>query len=235
MEIINIGNRIVNNYLVSTEQGYIAIDTGYSGNFSRYAKALAKRKILLADISYIFITHVHDDHVGFLAELIEATGAILIMHHESPERLLKGYNNDKGGCSSRLARLFVDSMVFAGIGKHEFPVVESLPATLLWDGKRQFFREAGIAIDILPLPGHTSDQIGLLTTDGKLFCGDAAMNGFPSLNRNIIWIEELGDYIRSWDTMIASDARMIYPSHGNPFSTSDLVRFRSSLNKLQLR
>lgn len=235
MEVINIGNRIVNNYLISTEQGYIAIDTGYSGNFSRYAKSLTERNISFADISYILITHVHDDHVGFLAELIEATDAILIMHHESPGRLLKGRNNDKGGCSSLLARLFVDSMMFAGIGKHEFPVLERFPETLLWDGKRQFFREAGIAIDILPLPGHTSDQIGLLTADGDLFCGDAAMNGFPSLKRSIIWIEELCDYVHSWDVMIASDARMIYPSHGTPFSASDLIRFRNNLNKLQLR
>lgn len=32
MEIINIGNRIINNYLVKTKQGYIVVDTGYSKN-----------------------------------------------------------------------------------------------------------------------------------------------------------------------------------------------------------
>ena len=40
MTILNLGNRVVNNYLVSSEIGYILIDTGYAGGFPRFMKRL---------------------------------------------------------------------------------------------------------------------------------------------------------------------------------------------------
>lgn len=64
----------------------------------------------------------------------------------------------------------------------------------IWDGTNQPLMEQDIPLKILELHGHTLDSIGLLSEDGELFRGDAAMNGFPSVNRNIIWIENLEDY-----------------------------------------
>jgi len=91
--------------------------------------------------------------------------------------------------------------------------------------------EQGIPLKILALPGHTSDSIGLLTEDGELFCGDAAMNGFPSVKRKIIWIENPDDYRNSWDKMIETGAGRIYPSHGRPFPSADLEKYRPYLQK----
>ena len=45
MTIINHGTRVVNNYLVSTEIGYILIDTGYAGGFPHFMKQLRKHGI----------------------------------------------------------------------------------------------------------------------------------------------------------------------------------------------
>ncbi len=234
MEIINIGNRVVNNYIISTDKGYIVVDTGYAGSYSRFLKGLKEHHISLPEICYIFLTHAHDDHAGFLNELIRDTKAKVIMHKESPARLLQGHNSYEGGCSNRLALFFVEIMGVLGNKRHEFPVVNIPENTFLFDGNPQFLREEGIGIDIIALPGHTADQIGLLTGDGILLCGDAAMNGFPGINRNIIWIESLPDYKKSWDRMIKSKAEYIYPSHGKPFPKKDLSRFRSKLEKIRL-
>jgi glyoxylase-like metal-dependent hydrolase (beta-lactamase superfamily II) len=46
----------------------------------------------------------------------------------------------------------------------------------------------GIELEIISLPEHTSDSIELSTDDGILFCGDASLNGFPRIKRNIIGI-----------------------------------------------
>ena len=70
--------------------------------------------------------------------------------------------------------------------------------------------------------------------DGVLFCGDAAMNGFPSIKRTIIWIENLDKYKKSWDKMIELNPKMVYPSHGKPFPTSDLIRYKSQLDAIKL-
>ncbi len=235
MKIFNIESRIVNNYIIETAKGYIVIDTGYAGNYAKFSKKLQKRHINKEDIRYIFITHVHDDHVGFLNELKSDADATLIMHAESPGRLLLGQNKFVGGCPNLLAKIFVESMRLVGKGKHEFPVVEinETDNIVLWNGQNQFFKQQGIGLEIIPLPGHTGDSIGLLTDDGILFCGDACMNGFPSVKRNIIWIENVEDYRQSWDTMIQSPAEVIYPSHGAPFPKQDLIRYRKYLDKIR--
>ena len=45
--ILNLGNRAVNNYLVSFDEGYILIDTGYEGGCS---SALAHFFCLILDL-----------------------------------------------------------------------------------------------------------------------------------------------------------------------------------------
>jgi len=232
MEIINVGDFTVNNYIIKTSKGYIVVDTGYAGNFNRFCKKLKEHRISFEEIKFIFITHAHDDHVGFLNELIRNTDAKLIMHCESPERLLVGHNNYDGGYPNLLAKSFFGLMSLLGKGKHEFPVVKVDNNTLLWNGENQFFKEMGIELEIISLPGHTSDLIGLLTNDGILLCGDASMNGFPSIKRNIIWIENLEDYKKSWNRMIESSAREIYPSHGAAFPKKDLIIYHDYLKKM---
>ncbi|WP_228354416.1 MBL fold metallo-hydrolase [Variimorphobacter saccharofermentans] len=233
--MINIGNRIANNYLLLTPKGWLAIDTGYPGGFRRFVNGLAAHSIDISDINYIFLTHAHDDHAGFLGELMNATDAQLIVHTHFVERLLSGHNQRIGGCSGVLAKVFVESMRLVGKGKHEFPAIDVSKQATIWDGTTQPLMEQDIPLKILALPGHTSDSIGLLSEDGELFCGDAAMNGFPSVNRNIIWIENLDDYCNSWDIMIKAKARVIYPSHGKPFSSADLDKYRPYLQKIVLR
>ncbi len=235
MEMINIGNMMINNYLLKIPDGYMAIDTGYEGNFDRFCKGLKMKNIELEKIRYIFLTHAHDDHAGFLGKLLQATDASAIVHKDSPQRLALGHNLPIGGCPTALAKAFFLCMRIAGKGKHEFPGVDVSDRAIVWDGHAQPLRERSIPLDILALPGHTADSIGLLSDSGDLFCGDAAMNGFPSLKRNTIWVENLDDYARSWDSMIRSHAKTVYPSHGRPFPVSDLIKFRKFLNGIRLR
>jgi glyoxylase-like metal-dependent hydrolase (beta-lactamase superfamily II) len=118
-------------------------------------------------------------------------------------------------------------MGFFGKGEYKFPPIEKC------------FEERCIAIDehnrndiesilrgrIIETPGHTPYSISLLMNDGSLFCGDAAMNGFPSIHRTTIWIGDLQMYFGSWKVIIAANPTRILPGHGNPFPVSDLSRF----------
>jgi len=234
MDMINIGNFMLNNYLLKISNGYIAIDTGYPGNFDRFCKGLKVKNIELQEIRYILLTHAHDDHAGFLGELLQATDASVIIQKNSPERLALGHNPSVGRCPTVVAKAFFSCMRIAGKGKHQFPVVDVSGRAIVWDGNGQPLRERGIPLDILALPGHTADSIGLLA-DGDLFCGDAAMNGFPSIKRITILIENLKDYAGSWDSMIRSNAKTIYPSHGRSFPVSDLIRFRKFVDGISFR
>jgi glyoxylase-like metal-dependent hydrolase (beta-lactamase superfamily II) len=234
LKIINIGNLIMNQYLLQTTDGYIAIDTGYAGGFERYRSALQKNGIDLRSIRYLFLTHVHDDHAGFLNELLSASGATLIVDKEAPERLLVGHNIWDGSYSGRLAKGFSYALSLFGKGKHLFPPFQIPSDAIVWDRLSQPLREVGVSADILYLPGHTADSIGILTDDRQLFCGDAAMNGIPSIHRNIIWIENMNDYKHSWDVMIASKADRILPSHGHAFPAMDLRKYHAGLDSIRL-
>ena len=75
----------------------------------------------------------------------------------------------------------------------------------------------------------------VLQNAGILFCGDAAMNNFPSIHRVIIWIENLVQFKESWKTILNAAPKTIYPSHGKPFPTTDLKKFIFGLDKIKLR
>lgn len=111
MKIINLGNRVSNNYIFHTKEGYMLIDTGYENNFSSFCKKLKKHNIGFKEISYIFITHAHDDHVGFLRQLLNLhPHAKVILHPKAIIGLQRGQNSFCGGCSNRLALLFCKAL-----------------------------------------------------------------------------------------------------------------------------
>jgi len=232
--VINIGSRISNIYLVEMQEGYLLIDTGYREQFEKFGKALKKKGIALEDIKYVFITHVHGDHVGFLNQLLEKTDARVILHPESVERLKAGQNSFKGGCSSRLAWFFCQFMKLFGKGDHLFPPVDAPDRYIPVTGETREEIEKMLYAKVVALPGHTKDSIGLLFDNELLFCGDAAMNGILSLNRVIIWIEDLEEYKASWNKMMSLDFRKVYPSHGRPFMKEDLEKYAERLDRIRL-
>ena len=115
MKIYNLKNRIANNYLISLDGGgYVLVDTGYVEGYGNFQQRLGETGVSPNDIRYVFLTHAHDDHAGFLNEVLAITDARVILHPMAIERLLKGQNPFIGGCSSRLAWLFCQILKLFG-------------------------------------------------------------------------------------------------------------------------
>ena len=189
MKILNLGNRVVNQYLVELNDGFLLIDTGYSNGYKRFIKNLSKHRIQKEQIKYVFITHAHDDHIGFLAELLNNFPHItLITNLLSKNRFSEGHNRFVGGCTTLRAYLFCKFMRLMGKGEHTFPIVNLQSHKTIDCENIDNLRTYGINAEIVFLQGHTDDQMGLLFDDGTLFCGDAAMNGFPSKHKIIIFV-----------------------------------------------
>jgi glyoxylase-like metal-dependent hydrolase (beta-lactamase superfamily II) len=233
IKIHQIGSYIVKNYLLETPAGVIAVDTGYPGGFDRFKKQF-ERKFPLSDLQYIFVTHHHDDHTGFLNELIAASDATVILHPLALRYIAEGKNNQPpdGGYSSFPASLFGRMKKDFSFPPIQIPADRVRPIISETD---QFFEELGLPVKILFLPGHTDDSIGLFLPDyGIMLCGDAAMNAVISVARHTIWIDDAAAFKRSWNKMLLHSATMIYPSHGNPFKAGDLLKFRHYLNGKRL-
>ena len=224
----DIGSYAFRNYLLDTPQGVIAIDTGYPGGAEHFISRF-KKLWPLSRLRYIFLSHHHDDHAGFLKDLLQTTDAQVVLHPLANAHLQAGCNSDMpgGGYSSWPASLF-------GLMKKGFsfpPVTLGERSVFLKGEEDQPFQALGLPIQVLFLPGHTPDSLGLfLPETGQLFCADAAMNAVISVARHTIWIDDALEFGRSWDKMLALRPTKIYPSHGNPFSPKDLLKYRNYLN-----
>ncbi len=236
MNIINAGNIIMNTYVYPCPNGYIMIDTGYEHSLKDVETKLNKKGIKLSDIKYVFLTHAHDDHAGFLNELLgKNTDLKVIMSDKSMPTLKRGQNSFEGGCSTVLAWIFCKLMGLVGKAEHRFPAIDDK-----YNGRFVEITETNkeelekiLQGKILFTPGHTADSISL-KVDNVIFCGDAAMNDFPSIKRLIIWIEDTADFEKSWDVLLAENADTIYPAHGRPFPKCDLAKYKKYISKIRL-
>ncbi len=225
MVVYNLGNRIVNTYLYPIEQGYVLIDTGYEDGYRRFLNNFKKINVSLKEIRYLFLTHAHDDHAGFLCELLwNAPWIKVIMHTGAKEILTKGQNSFEGGCAGRFAYIFCQIMKLFGKGQHRFPPITDRLFEQFLEITDDNIEELENILQgkIIETPGHTQDSISLLLNEGILFCGDAAMNGIPSMKRITIWIESKSQYKSSWNKIISLKPQLIYSGHGKPFAVKDL-------------
>ena len=211
MEIYNVGNRVMNTYIYPIATGYVMIDTGYEHSLRNVEKKLNKQGITLFEIKYVFLTHAHDDHAGFLNELLSKYSNIrVILSDKAMPTLLKGQNSFIGGCSGLSALIFCKFIELLGKGKHLFPAIEKQYMDRFIEVSSQNLASVETLLQgkILFTPGHTSDSISL-KIGNIIFCGDAAMNDMPSFKRITIWIEDKNVFQNSWNILIAQKVDFI--------------------------
>ena len=193
MKITNAGNRIMNTWLYPIEDGWVMIDTGYENSYASVLKKFRKLLIQPEEVRYLFLTHAHDDHAGFLEEwMTKHPNTQVIVHEKAIDGLRKGQNGFDGGCSTLGAFLFCQLMALLGNNDHRYPTLseEHLAKIITLNEDNLSQMESILQGEILFTPGHTADSISLVV-DGKLFCGDAAMNGIPSSRKITIWVHAM--------------------------------------------
>ena len=187
-EIYNAGNRIMNTYVYHTPSGCVMVDTGYEHSLASVEKRLKKKGISLSEIRYVFLTHAHDDHAGFLNELLHKNTALQVIISDKAMPVLKrGQNSFESGCSTLLAWIFCKFMAVFGKAEHCFPKIENKFENRFIEitDKNKSELEELLQGRILFTAGHTKDFVSL-KKGNVIFCGDAAMNSFPSTKRMTI-------------------------------------------------
>ncbi len=102
---------------------YVYLD--YRTHPGLYDMQSEKMKIDPSEIRYIFLTHAHDDHAGYLNEILsECPDARIVMSDKALERLCRGQNSFCGGCTTRIALFFCTLMKLVGKGRHLFPPIK---------------------------------------------------------------------------------------------------------------
>jgi glyoxylase-like metal-dependent hydrolase (beta-lactamase superfamily II) len=214
-------------YLLKCTGGYLLIDTDYERYYALFEKKLAGLGIATSDIKYLLLTHHHDDHAGFAAELVRSTGCQVIAHRNAVSALQQGKSEDTGKALNR--RVQITFMFYTLFHKeYTYPPLTLSDRDILLEGDNDFFlKEIGIDGVILHTPGHTHtrDSISVLLSDGSAFVGDAAMNflWWTGIRHRPICIGDINTVYGSWWKLRERGARVIYPSHGRPFSATELT------------
>jgi hydroxyacylglutathione hydrolase len=212
-------------YLLKCTGGYLLIDTDYARYYRLLARKLQHLGIALADIKYLLLTHHHDDHAGFAAELVRSAGCRVIAHQDAAGPLSRGKSEGTDRPVNRRSRLALACYTLLH-REYSFPPLTLTGKDLVIEGDNDsLLREIGIDGVILHTPGHTRDSISVLLSDGGAFVGDAATNflHWTGMRHRPIVVEDINVVYESWQKLREHGARIIYPSHGNPFSATELL------------
>jgi glyoxylase-like metal-dependent hydrolase (beta-lactamase superfamily II) len=207
--------------------GYLLIDTSYPKCYSRFKSKLAKLGIAVSDIKYLLLTHHHDDHAGFAAELVRASGCKVIVHRNALPALEQG--NSEHACKPVNLRVKVTFTLFSWLhGKYTYPPLTVTDRDVVLEGDDEsFLRSIGVDGVILHTPGHTftGDSISVILSDGSAFVGDAAMNctWWTGIRHKPVYLSNIDTVYESWRKLRQYGAKVIYPSHGKLFSATELV------------
>ena len=201
--------------------------------FPRFQRKLLRTGIDLQEIRYVLLTHAHDDHAGFLNDVLRNTDAKVILHPLAVEGLRRGQNSFDGGCAGIAAYVFCRLTALLGKGAHCFPPVAPEYLDRLIPVGSEAFRALHFPYRILETPGHTADHIAMLA-GGRLFCGDAAMNVFPSVRHTVVWIENREQYAQSWRRILRAHPVWLMPAHGKPFAADELKKCFAHLERVKL-
>ena len=185
----------------------ILVDTGVKGHLQRFKILFKQFNIKPTDIKLIVLTHTHYDHTGNLIELVNLTGAKVLVHKNEFENLKNGLTHIPKGTSFK-------TRFIAELGRFVYPMFAS-PKPFVADiiNINEFnLNEFGIDGKIISTPGHTNGSQSVLL-DKKLISGDTFLN----LKNGTIFPYFANDpktLLETWQTLFDLGVEEIYPGHG---------------------
>jgi len=207
----------VNCYLVTTETGFILIDTGLSKHRKDVEGELESAGCRHGTLKLIVLTHGDFDHTGNCAYLRDKYGAKTAMHADDKGMVENGdlfYNRKV----NFLIRILGKAMLFfmrAGLKKDE----RFTPNLTIEDSSD--LSAFGFDAKIIHLPGHSAGSIGILTATGDLFCGDLLENTKEPAKNSIIADKKA--FEASVQKLKTLKIGTVYPGHGNPFPMEEFI------------
>lgn len=190
MNIVNVGYRSTNYYVLSDTKPRLLVDAGWPGTLPAMQHSCIRMGINLSDIPYQLVTHFHPDHAG-LCEDLKRLGIELIVL----DTQLQGI--------PLLSTYVKPADNFTTINPATNKVITAAES-------RALLSTIGIQGEIIPTPGHSDDCVTLLLDTGEAFTGD--------LTPPMMVPDDPSDlaYI-SWAAIRAKGAHTIYPGHGPAF------------------
>ena len=205
-------------YFIQENGKYLVVDAGIPGKTKTLKRKLAQKNINPADISLIILSHVHYDHVGNVSWLKEVSSAPVMVHKYEGAYLERGLRLIPNGAT-------LPGKILSNLGKLYNPLPKFVPVKpdiLVSDIVS--LRDFGFSATVIPTPGHTSGSISIIFGSGESFVGDTCFSLYGSENIFPIFANDIPSLLKSWQTLIDSEANLIFPGHGKPIKKDELVK-----------
>ena len=205
----------------------ILVDAAIPQQSGALAAALSERGHALEGIEHVLITHPHIDHIGCVADVLDAAEPTV----HAPASVLERFEQDPEQLGERVRRNCIEAG-FAGddLETAVGMAVQSLernakllPVEAVDDPIRPGETRAigDLSIDAVHLPGHQADHLSYVADiDGEriLLAGDMGIQPFrPVLLHDGLddgYPEAFDAFYTALDRMAALDVDRVYPGHG---------------------
>ncbi len=187
MNIVNIGYRSTNYYVLTDTRPRLLFDAGWPGSIGTMQQAARRMGIRLEDIPFQIASHYHIDHAG-LAQDLRNLGVRLLALDTQIAAIPLMKRNIKP--QDHYTEIVLDGITV--ISEAE---------------SRAFLATIGVLGEIISTPGHSDDSVTLILDEGIAFTGD--------LTPPIVLPDDPADLARqSWERIRAKGVTTVYPAHG---------------------
>lgn len=217
--------RSVNFYLIKSEQSLILIDAGFNNEhcWDALQETLAQNDLSITDLTHIFLTHHHIDHVGLVNPIVELHPIPVYTHRASFPRLKR----DEQFMQMRI-EFFANLYEEMGCGEAGKKQIEHLVQALHKNKSNRincdlFEIKNGslLHFDLIEVPGHAPDQVAFYDqSEQQLFAGDLLIehissNALVEPDRFGKRMKTLIEHEQSLRDCLSLSIEAVYSGHGN--------------------
>ena len=201
----------VNSYLIETSMGHLLIDTAGSNARMELLAELERGGCTPNSLKLVILTHGDFDHIGNAAFLRAAFGTNIAMHPDDIGMAERGDMFANRKKPNIIIKVLLP--ILLGFGKN----LRFKPDILLSAGYE--LSRYGLDARVIPLPGHSKGSIGILTSEGELFCGDLFENTKGPKPNSLM--DDPVAAKSSLENLDGMKITMVFPGHGQPFNYGD--------------
>ena len=211
-------------YLYHERDHLTLIDTGYADHAARVLQEIETIGRRPQDLAQIVVTHSHADHRGALAELVDRTGAQVLVHAlDAP--VVRGEVPQPLPVLSDLEREPFEQIMAGFVEPPPGPVDRELE-----DGDEIDLDGGAQAVHV---PGHTAGSIAVYLPGRRLlFSGDAAVAGPQGRLMVGVFNVDTQQARASFRKLAALDFEVACFGHGKPLDREASLAFRRLAEKL---